>query len=199
MKPLLDRLVAAIVLLILSPVLLIVGIASYIRMGSPIVFSQQRPGKDGQIFTCYKFRTMTNDRDSDGNLLPDAQRLTGFGKFLRQTSLDELIQLWSVLKGEMSFVGPRPLLIEYLPYYSERERKRHSVLPGITGLAQIRGRNRLAWDERLELDVQYVENQSFALDISILFQTVGKVIARSDIDVDTNVEGNLAECRKKQI
>ena len=198
-KPIFDRLVAAIVLLLLSPILLIVAIAVYIRMGSPVVFSQQRPGKHGQIFTCYKFRTMTNDSDANGKLLPDQQRITSFGKFLRKTSLDELPQLWSVLKGDMSFVGPRPLLVQYLPYYSERESLRHSVLPGITGLAQINGRNLLRWEDRLELDAQYVEKQSLILDIYILCMTVLKVLARSDVDTGTNVEGNLAEIRQQNL
>jgi lipopolysaccharide/colanic/teichoic acid biosynthesis glycosyltransferase len=188
MKPVLDRLVAAIVLLILSPVLLIVGIAIYIRMGIPIVFSQQRPGKDGRIFTCYKFRTMTNDRDQQGNLLPDIERLTKVGRFLRSTSLDELPQIWSVFWGDMSFVGPRPLLVKYLPYYSEQENLRHSVWPGITGWAQVNGRNKLSWEERFQLDVEYVEKQSFFLDVYILFKTVAKVFTRSDVDVVTQWE-----------
>jgi lipopolysaccharide/colanic/teichoic acid biosynthesis glycosyltransferase len=198
MKPVLDRLVAAIVLLILSPVLLIVGIGIYIRMGSPIVFSQQRPGKDNQIFTCYKFRTMTNDRGADGELLPDRERLTTLGKFLRKTSLDELPQFWSVLLGDMSFIGPRPLLVKYLPYYCEQEQKRHCVLPGITGLAQVKGRNKLSWEERFELDIQYVEQQSLALDIYILVMTVWKVIARRDIDVATQLE-DFDHYRQKQM
>ncbi len=195
----LDRLVAAIVLIILSPIMIVVAIAIYLRMGSPIIFAQQRPGKNSQIFTCYKFRTMTNDLDADGELQPDAERLTNLGIFLRKTSLDELPQLFSILKGEMSFVGPRPLLIDYLPYYSEREQQRHSVLPGITGLAQINGRNQLRWDERLELDVQYVEKQSFYLDVYILMMTVVKVIQRSGVDIDPSSEGNFAEYRQNQI
>ncbi|WP_341530179.1 sugar transferase [Nostoc sp. UHCC 0302] len=197
-KSILDRFVAAIALIILSPVLLSVAIAVYINMGSPILFTQKRPGKDTRIFTCYKFRTMTDLRGTNGKLLPDTERLTNLGKFLRKTSLDELPQLWSVLKGDMSFIGPRPLLIEYLPYYSERERKRHSVLPGITGLAQINGRNRLLWEDRLEFDIQYVEKQSLALDFYILFMTVWKVIARSDIDIH-NLEGNFAKSRQQQL
>jgi lipopolysaccharide/colanic/teichoic acid biosynthesis glycosyltransferase len=197
-KSMLDRLVAAIALLILSPVLLIVAITIYTRMGSPILFTQQRPGKDGRLFTCYKFRTMTDERHPDGKLLSDAERLTSLGKFLRKTSLDELPQLWSVLNGDMSFVGPRPLLVKYLPYYSEQEFQRHSVLPGITGLAQINGRNKLSWEERFQLDIQYVEEQSFALDLYILLMTVWKVIARSDIDVETQLE-DLDKYRQKQI
>lgn len=194
----LDRSIAAIALILFSPVLLGVAIAIFLQMGRPIVFSQKRPGKNGKIFTCYKFRTMTNTRDREGHLLPDAKRLTQLGRFLRKTSLDELPQLWSVLKGDMSFVGPRPLLVEYLPYYSEREQQRHSVLPGITGLAQINGRNCLPWDERLELDVQYVERQSFGLDLYILFQTVWKVIAGSDIDVEAGLLEALHTSRQQQ-
>lgn len=196
-KPLLDRLVAAISLIFFSPLLLISAIAIYICMGRPILFTQLRPGKDGYIFTCYKFRTMNNTLGPDGKLLPDAERLTRLGRFLRQTSIDELPQLWSVLKGNMSLVGPRPLLVEYLPYYLERERKRHSVHPGITGLAQISGRNRLPWDERLELDVQYVEGQSLALDLYILIKTVWKVLARSDV-VEAELK-DLNKCRQKQV
>jgi lipopolysaccharide/colanic/teichoic acid biosynthesis glycosyltransferase len=187
-KWVLDRLCAAIALLVFSPVMLMMAIALYIRMGGPILFSQQRPGKNGRIFTCYKFRTMTNDRSSDGELLPDSERLTSLGKFLRKTSLDELPQFWSILKGDMSFIGPRPLLVKYLPYYSEQEQKRHSVLPGITGLAQVNGRNKLSWEERFKLDIQYIEQQSLALDIYILLMTVWKVIVRSDIDVATQLE-----------
>ncbi|MBG1245569.1 sugar transferase [Nostoc sp. NZL] len=198
-KSILDKVTAAIALIVLSPVLLSVAIAIYLRMGRPILFTQQRPGKDTRLFTCYKFRTMTNARGTNGELLPDAERLTNLGKFLRKTSLDELPQLWNVFTGDMSFVGPRPLLVHYLPYYSARERQRHSVLPGITGLAQINGRNRLLWEDRLELDVQYVEKQSLALDIYILFMTVWKVIVRSDIDIDTNLEGDFAKCRQQQL
>lgn len=182
-KCILDRVVAAIALLIFSPVILIVAIAIHIRMGSPVVFTQARPGKYSRIFNVYKFRTMTDDRDADGNLLPDTQRLTSLGKFLRKTSLDELPQLWNVVRGEMSFVGPRPLLPRYLPYYSDREKKRHNVVPGITGLAQINGRNNLPWDERLALDVEYVENWSLFLDLKILVKTVAKVLLRESVAV----------------
>ncbi|WP_333143368.1 sugar transferase [Microcoleus sp. B13-B6] len=182
-KWVLDRVVAAIALLIFSPILLIVAIAIHIRMGSPVFFTQARPGKDSRIFNVYKFRTMTSERDAEGNLLPDKQRLTSLGQFLRKTSLDELPQLWNVLKGQMSFVGPRPLLPTYLPYFSEKERKRHDVLPGITGLAQINGRNHLLWDERLALDVYYVENWSLFMDVKILVQTVEKVLRREAVAV----------------
>lgn len=182
-KWVLDRAVAAIALLIFSPVILIVAIAIHIRMGSPVVFTQARPGKDSRIFNLYKFRTMTNDRDADGNLLPDTQRLTSLGKFLRKASLDELPQLWNVVRGEMSLVGPRPLLPRYLPYYFDREKQRHNVLPGITGLAQINGRNNLSWDERLALDVEYVENWSLFVDVKILVKTVAKVLLREAVAV----------------
>ncbi|MEG4532722.1 sugar transferase [Microcoleus sp. D2_18a_D3] len=182
-KWLFDRLGAAIALLVFSPILLIVAIAIHIRMGSPVVFTQARPGKDSRIFKVYKFRTMTDDRDAEGNLLPDKQRLTSLGQFLRKTSLDELPQLWNVLKGDMSFVGPRPLLPRYLPYYSDRETKRHDVLPGITGLAQINGRNNLFWDERLAFDVYYVENWSLFMDVKILVKTVEKVLRRESVAV----------------
>lgn len=182
-KWVLDRVMATIALLIFSPVILIVAIAIHIRMGSPVVFTQARPGKDSRIFNLYKFRTMTNDRDADGNLLPDTQRLTSLGKFLRKASLDELPQLWNVVRGEMSLVGPRPLLPRYLPYYFDREKQRHNVLPGITGLAQINGRNNLSWDERLALDVEYVENWSLFVDVKILVKTVAKVLLREAVAV----------------
>ncbi len=182
-KYILDRFIAAIAAIAFSPLLLAVAIAIYARMGGPIVFTQPRPGQGGHIFNFYKFRTMTSECDINGNLLPDEQRLTAIGEFLRKTSLDELPQLWNVLKGDMSLVGPRPLVPKYLPYYSERELKRHDVLPGITGLAQVNGRNALAWNERLALDVFYVENWSLWLDIQILLKTVYKVLRRDSIAV----------------
>lgn len=152
-----------------------------IFLGRPIFFRQTRPGLHGKPFQMLKFRTMTNERDEHGNLLPDAQRLTRFGRFLRATSLDELPELWNVLKGDMSLVGPRPLLMEYLPLYSERQARRHEVRPGITGWAQVNGRNALSWEEKFELDVWYVENRSFWLDIRILVLTLWKVIRREGI------------------
>lgn len=176
-----DRGVAAIALAILSPVLLVVAIAIYIRMGSPVVFAQPRPGKNGRIFIFYKFRTMTSDRDSEGNLLPDEQRLTAFGQFLRQTSLDELPQLWNVLKGDMSVVGPRPLMVEYLTRYSPEQARRHDVKPGITGWAQINGRNIITWEEKFKLDIWYVEHWNLWLDWQILLQTVWKVLQKEGI------------------
>lgn len=151
-------------------------------MGSPIIFVQSRPGKDGKIFKIIKFRTMLNDSDKHGNLLPDEERLTKFGTWLRNSSLDELPELFNVLKGDMSIVGPRPLLIEYLPLYSDNQARRHNVRPGITGWAQINGRNSLTWDEKFNLDIWYVDNQSLTLDIKIIFKTVLKVLDRSGID-----------------
>lgn len=186
-KSLLDRLIAAIALIILAPIILLVAIAIYIYMGSPIVFSQLRPGKDGRIFTFYKFRTMTDKRDKEGNLLPDEQRLTAFGQFLRETSLDELPQLWNVLKGDMSLVGPRPLLVRYLDRYTPEQAHRHDVQPGITGLAQIQGRNGISWEEKFKLDVWYIDNWSLWLDLKILFLTVFKVLLKEGIDQEGNV------------
>jgi lipopolysaccharide/colanic/teichoic acid biosynthesis glycosyltransferase len=181
-KSVLDKLVALIALIIVSPVLLGVVIAIYIRMGRPLLFTQPRPGKDGRIFTCYKFRTMTNDCDENGNLLSDEERLIPFGQFLRKTSLDELPQLWNILKGDMSFIGPRPLLVQYLDLYTPFQARRHEVKPGITGLAQINGRNILTWEEKFKLDVWYVDNWSLWLDLKILFLTVLKVLQQEGID-----------------
>jgi lipopolysaccharide/colanic/teichoic acid biosynthesis glycosyltransferase len=181
LKSCLDKLMAAIALLLFSPLLLVVAIAIYITMGKPIIFSQPRPGKNDRIFTFYKFRTMTDKRDYDGNLLPDEQRLTAFGEFLRQTSLDELPQLWNVFKGDMSFVGPRPLMVEYLDRYSPEQARRHEVTPGITGWAQVNGRNAISWQEKFKLDVWYVDNWSLWLDLKILFLTVLKVLQRQGI------------------
>lgn len=180
-KFILDRLVAAIALLFFSPLLLIVAIAIYIRMGSPIFFTQPRPGIDGSIFNFYKFRTMTNERDADGNLLPDEQRLTALGQFLRKTSLDELPQLWNVFKGDMSFVGPRPLLVAYLDRYTPEQARRHEVKPGITGWTQINGRNNLSWEEKFKFDLWYVDNWTLWLDLKILLFTVGKVLQQEGI------------------
>jgi lipopolysaccharide/colanic/teichoic acid biosynthesis glycosyltransferase len=181
-KLLLDKLVAALVLLLLSPVILIVAIAVYFNMGSPVIFAQLRPGKNNKIFTFYKFRTMTDRRDATGNFLPDGERITSFGEWLRQTSLDELPQLWNVLVGDMSFIGPRPLIVAYLDRYSPEQARRHEVLPGITGLAQINGRNAISWEEKFQLDVWYIDNWSFWLDLKILFLTIWKVIQRDGIN-----------------
>jgi lipopolysaccharide/colanic/teichoic acid biosynthesis glycosyltransferase len=180
-KSILDKLVAAIALLFFSPLLLIIAIIIHTRMGSPILFTQPRPGKAGCIFTFYKFRTMTDDRDPDGNLLPDEQRLTALGQFLRKNSLDELPQLWNVLKGDMSLVGPRPLLVAYLNRYTPEQSRRHEVKPGVTGWTQINGRNNLSWEEKFKLDLWYVENWSLWLDFKILLLTVGKVLQQEGI------------------
>ncbi len=172
---------ALLALIVLSPVLLILAILVRVKLGSPVIFAQERPGREGKEFTLYKFRSMSNAKDKDGNLLSDEERLGKFGKRLRATSLDELPELFNIIKGDMSLVGPRPLLVRYLPYYTERESHRHDVRPGLTGLAQINGRNNLDWEERLELDVKYVENISFVSDLKILFGTVKKVMYRSDV------------------
>ena len=178
--------ISLIALIVLSPVILIVGILVYIKLGSPIIFKQERPGKDGKIFKMYKFRTMLDSCNKFGEALPDEERLTKFGKILRSTSLDELLELINVIKGDMSLVGPRPLLVEYLELYSDEQKKRHNVRPGITGWAQVNGRNSISWNEKLNLDVEYVKNLSLILDIKILFLTVYKVFKRDGI----NQEGN---------
>ena len=178
-KRLLDVVLSGMALILLSPVLLVVAILVRTKLGSPVIFHQERPGKDEKIFTLCKFRTMTDGKDENGNLLPDEVRLTKFGKLLRSTSLDELPELWNILKGDMSIVGPRPLLVRYLPYYTDEERKRHSVRPGLTGYAQINGRNALNWEDRFAYDLEYVEKCSLALDVKILVETVGKVFKRS--------------------
>ncbi|MEZ9820009.1 sugar transferase [Shewanella sp. 10N.286.45.A1] len=186
-KRLFDFLVALSTLLILSPIIIIVALMIRSRLGSPILFTQNRPGKNGEIFKMYKFRSMLDSVDATGNLLSDSERLTSFGNKLRSTSLDELPGLWNVLKGDMSLVGPRPLLVEYLPLYSTQQAKRHDVRPGITGWAQVNGRNAISWDSKFELDVWYVANQSFWLDIKILLLTVKKVFVREGISADGHV------------
>lgn len=182
-KRLIDFLGALVGLLVLSPIMLAVAILVRIKMGPPVLFRQVRPGLHGKPFVMYKFRTMLDLQDAQGRLFPDEMRLTRLGRILRATSLDELPELFNVLKGEMSLVGPRPLLMEYLPYYTEYEKKRFSVLPGITGWAQINGRNNLPWDERLKLDVWYVENWSLFLDLKILVLTLFKVIKRENVEI----------------
>ena len=181
MKRLFDFTVAFIGLLCIWPLLLIVAVLIYMKLGSPVVFTQQRPGFDGKPFCIYKFRTMTDNRDVLGKLLPDDVRLTSFGKLLRKLSIDELPQLLNVLKGELSLVGPRPLLMEYLPLYSPRQARRHEVVPGITGWAQVNGRNAISWEEKFELDVWYVDHQSFWLDMKILWMTAMKVMKREGV------------------
>jgi len=174
-------------LIFLLPIFLLLAILVRVKIGSPIFFSQPRPGLHGNAFTLIKFRTMTNARGTDGALLPDAERLTRFGHFLRASSLDELPELWNVLKNDMSLVGPRPLLVEYLPLYSERQSRRHEVKPGITGWAQVNGRNTVSWNEKFDLDVWYVDNQSIWLDIKILWLAVQKVIVRDGITTQDDV------------
>lgn len=180
-KPLMDRVAALLLLIILSPFILLTAILIFIFMGSPVFFTQKRPGFKGKIFTIYKFRTMTNAQDTNGNLLSDDKRLKGLGKWIRSLSLDELPQLWNVLKGDMSFIGPRPLLVEYLELYTLQQAKRHNVKPGITGLAQVSGRNAISWEEKFRYDIDYVENISFWLDMKILWMTVIKVFQRDGI------------------
>lgn len=196
MKRLLDCALALIALGLLSPVMLATAIVIRLKLGRPVLFRQRRPGLNAIPFEIMKFRTMTGETDGNGNPLPDEKRLTGLGKFLRSTSLDELPELLNVLKGEMSLVGPRPLFMEYLPYYTTRERIRHTVRPGITGWAQIHGRNLLPWDERLALDVWYVENRSLLLDLRILLQTFWKVLLRDGAAPNADdVETDLARER----
>ena len=196
-KRLLDIGISFTSLVVLSPVLLAVAVLVRIKLGAPVIFHQDRPGYQEKIFKLCKFRSMTDARGADGKLLPDEERLTRFGKALRASSLDELPELWNILKGDMSLIGPRPLLVSYLPYYTDEERLRHSVRPGLTGLAQVRGRNLLDWDRRFATDVEYVRNLTFAMDVKIFFMTIRKVFVREDIEVDTSqAEGNFAEIRK---
>lgn len=196
-KRILDIIISLTALIVLSPVFFIVAVLVRIKLGSPIIFHQQRPGYHEKIFGLCKFRSMTDERDEKGELLPDEVRLTKFGKTLRATSLDELPELWNILKGDMSLIGPRPLLVSYLPYYTDEERLRHSVRPGLTGLAQVRGRNLLDWDKRFATDVEYVKNLTFRMDVKIFFLTIRKVLVHEDIEVNTNqIEGNFAEIRK---
>ena len=185
-------------LLLALPCLGIAAIGIHISMGRPVVFKQERLGLDEETFKLYKLRTMTDSVDASGQVLPDELRLTPFGRFLRQTSIDELPQLWNVLRGDMSLVGPRPLFPEYEPWYRERERKRHTVRPGITGLAQVSGRNRLSWDERLELDAQYVEGLSVWLDLKILWRTLGKALGGSDVLVAPGASQKRLDVERQQ-
>ena len=195
-KRLLDIVLSGCALIVLSPLLLVTAILVRVKLGSPVIFCQERPGKDEKIFKLHKFRSMSDARDENGNLLPDKERLTGFGKKLRSLSIDELPELWDIFRGKMSIVGPRPLLVEYLPYYTENERHRHDVRPGLTGLAQINGRNTLTWEQKFAYDLEYVQRISFCEDIKILFRTVGKVLNRSGVQVNTQSgEGNLAKIR----
>ncbi|HGK7332103.1 TPA: sugar transferase [Streptococcus suis] len=180
-KRLIDFIFSLIAIVFLTPVFVLVYVLVYFKLGSPVLFIQERPGKDEKIFKMYKFRTMTDEKDEKGELLPDSIRLTAFGKWLRSTSLDELPQLFNILKGDMSIIGPRPLLVKYLPLYSAEQARRHEVRPGLTGYAQANGRNSLSWEEKFTMDVEYVNNVTFLCDISIVFQTVRAVIKRSGI------------------
>ncbi len=181
-----DCVCAFVALIVLSPVILITAILVRVKLGAPVLFTQERPGLNGKTFRLYKFRTMTSQKDADGNLLPDEIRLTSFGKKLRATSLDELPELFNILKGDMSVVGPRPLLVQYLPLYSEQQARRHEVRPGFTGYAQVNGRNSITWEEKFEKDVYYVEHVSFLGDWKIIFKTVSTVLNRSGINSETS-------------
>ena len=184
-KRLLDIILSGCALILLSPVLLVTAILVRAKLGSPVLFKQPRPGKDEKIFDLYKFRSMTDEKDENGNLLPDAVRLTKFGKLLRSTSLDELPELWNILKGDMSIVGPRPLLVRYLPLYNPEQKHRHDVRPGLTGWAQANGRNAISWEEKFRLDVWYVQNLSFWIDVKTILLTVKKVFCREGISSET--------------
>ncbi len=186
LKRLFDFFLSLIALILLSPLLLVVAILVRTKLGTPVLFKQNRPGKNEKIFTLYKFRTMTEKKDENGNLLPDELRLTRFGKMLRSTSLDELPELFNILKGEMSLIGPRPLLVKYLPLYNEKQRHRHDVRPGLTGWAQINGRNAITWEKKFEYDVEYVNQISFAFDCKILWRTIKAVCKREGINSETN-------------
>jgi undecaprenyl phosphate N,N'-diacetylbacillosamine 1-phosphate transferase len=199
-KRILDLILSLMALIVLMPLMIIIGILVRINLGSPIIFKQKRPGKNEKIFTLYKFRTMTDKRDIDGNLLPDEYRLTKFGKFLRSTSLDELPELINIIKGDMAIVGPRPLLVEYLPYYTEEEKHRHDVRPGLTGLAQVNGRNEISWEEKLKYDTEYIKEISFYSDLKIIFKTIKKTIKRKDIKMGKELQfGKLNVEREKKV
>ncbi|MEO2190211.1 sugar transferase [[Clostridium] innocuum] len=196
-KRFLDFTLSLIAIILLSPIYLIVAILVRVKLGSPVIFKQERPGKDEKIFKMYKFRSMTSETDEEGNLLPDEVRLTPFGKKLRATSLDEIPELFNILKGDMSIVGPRPLLVEYLPYYKNEEKHRHDVRPGLTGWAQINGRNATSWEERFRKDLQYVEKMTLTFDLKIILKTIKKVVKKSDILIGSEIPaGRLDDYRK---
>lgn len=197
-KRLLDIILSLIGIIILSPLLIILYFLVLIFMGFPAIFKQARPGKNEKIFHLYKFRTMTNKKDKNGKLLPDDKRLTKFGKFLRKTSLDELPELFNILFGQMSFIGPRPLLVEYLDYYTEEEHHRHDVTPGLTGWAQVNGRNLVNWDKKFQLDLEYVNNLTFKMDLKVIFKTIKVVLCREGINTESgNTMEKLNDIRKK--
>ena len=197
-KRIFDIVSSGMALIVLSPILLYTGYLVKTRLGSPVLFTQNRPGKNGKIFKMYKFRSMTDERDKNGELLPDTLRLTPFGKKLRSTSLDELPELINIFKGDMSVVGPRPLAVVYLPYYTEEEMHRHDVRPGLTGLAQVNGRNSLSWEEKFAYDLEYVNNISFVGDMKIIFMTIKKVFIREGIGQGEEAPGSLHILRKGQ-
>lgn len=182
-----DFILSLVAIVILSPLMVVIAILVRVKLGSPVIFKQKRPGLNEKIFTIYKFRTMTDERDEFGKLLPDSVRLTKFGKLLRSTSLDELPELFNILKGDMSFVGPRPLLVQYLPLYNEHQKHRHDVRPGLSGWAQVNGRNAISWEEKFELDVEYVNNVSFLLDWKVIFLTIKKIFIREGIHSENSV------------
>lgn len=198
LKRALDFVLSLVALVVLSPLMAVVAVLVRVKLGSPVIFCQERPGKDEKIFKLYKFRSMTDARDENGELLPDEVRLTKFGKTLRATSLDELPELWNILKGDMAIVGPRPLAVAYLPYYTEEEHHRHDVRPGLTGLAQINGRNNLSWEEKFAFDLEYVRKESLMLDSKIILLTVKKVLVREGIGQAEDAPVSLHIERKKQ-
>lgn len=198
-KRILDFTLSLLALIILSPLMLIIYILVRIKLGKPAIFKQKRPGKDEKIFTLYKFRTMTDEKDEKGNLLPDEKRLTKFGKFLRSTSLDELPELINIIKGDMAIVGPRPLLVEYLDYYTDEEKHRHDVRPGLTGLAQVSGRNNITWEEKFKQDNKYIKNITSINDIKIIIKTIGKVFKRDGISQDGNATMEKFKGNKEKV
>lgn len=185
-KRILDIISSLLAIIILSPLLAVTAVLVKTKLGSPVLFKQERPGKDEKIFTLMKFRTMTDERDENGELLPDEVRLTKFGKFLRSTSIDELPELFNILKGDMSVIGPRPLLVEYIPRYNKHQHRRHEVRPGLSGWAQVNGRNTVSWEDKFDMDVHYVDNYSLAMDVKILFMTVLNVLKKEGISSETS-------------